>query len=119
MSPALPEQRLRAKRPDRFAKSGAGQKTPGHLRGRTGGVAGASGERRAIENSLPTRQHGVHLVALAALASGCAACAVDQPRLRHIHSRVSATISFFAEADVGARPGTEPFFECVHPCCDK
>ena len=35
--------------------------------GRTGGVAGESGERRAIENSLPTGQHGVRLVALAAL----------------------------------------------------
>ena len=107
MSPALPEQRLRAKRPGRCAKSGAGQTNAwapragragggrgggGHFpssgcgrNGRTvspkaarvrkhpgasgagGRGRGASGERRAIENSLPTRQHGVRLVALAAL----------------------------------------------------
>ena len=47
LSPALPEQRLRAKRPDRFAKSGAGQKTPGRLRG---GRAGSRGKRRASRN---------------------------------------------------------------------
>ena len=119
LSPALPEQRLRAKRPDRFAKSGAGQKTPGRLRG---GRAGSRGQAESVAQlRIHSRPDSTACASSRWLpwASGCAACAVDQPRLRHIHSRVSATISFFAEADVGARPGTEQFFECIHPCCDQ
>ena len=119
LSPALPEQRLRAKRPDRFAKSGAGQKTPGHLRG---GRAGSQGKAESVAQlRIHSRPDSTACAWSRWLpwASGCAACAVDQPWLRHIHSRVNATISFFAEADVGTRPGTEQFFECVHPCCDQ
>ena len=87
--------------------------------GRAGGVAGQA--ESVAQLRIHSRPDSTACASSRWLpwASGCAACAVDQPWLRHIHSRVSATINFFAEPDVGARPGTEQFCGCAHPCCDQ